>query len=100
VARAIVEAKIANGLAVLAHYREKNAVSPEFAARGATMESSLANCGIAANIATLDGLEGTAAHAYFSSVMEFNRSQMAWPGRQKHPAPDPLNALLSLGYTS
>jgi CRISPR-associated protein Cas1 len=63
------------------------------------MESSLANCGIAANIATLDGLEGTAAHAYFSSVMEFNRSQMAWPGRQKHPAPDPLNALLSLGYT-
>jgi CRISPR-associated protein Cas1 len=31
--------------------------------------------------------------------MEFNKSEFAWPGRQKHPAPDPLNALLSLGYT-
>jgi len=99
VARAIVQAKIANGLAVLAHYREKNQVSAEFPARLATMESAVANCGIAANIATLDGLEGTAAHAYFTSVMEFNRSPMAWPGRQKHPAPDPLNALLSLAYT-
>jgi len=99
VARAIVQAKIANGLAVLAHYREKNQVSAEFAARLATIESAMANCSIAANIATLDGLEGTAAHAYFSSVMEFNRSSMTWPGRQKHPAPDPLNALLSLAYT-
>ena len=98
-ARAIVEAKIANGLAVLAHYREKNPVSAEFPARLATIESALANCGAAENIAALDGFEGTAAHAYFSSVMEFNRSPMAWPGRQKHPAPDPLNALLSLGYT-
>ena len=31
--------------------------------------------------------------------MQFNKSGMAWPGRQKHPATDPLNALLSLGYT-
>ena len=98
-ARAIVEAKIANGLAVLAHYREKNLVSAEFPARLSTIESALANCVTAENIAALDGFEGTAAHAYFSSVMEFNRSPMTWPGRQKHPAPDPLNALLSLSYT-
>src|ERR1017187_10106802 len=69
------------------------------AARALAMESALANCVTAENIAALDGFEGTAAHAYFSSVMEFNRSPMTWPGRQKHPAPDPLNALLSLSYT-
>jgi CRISPR-associated protein Cas1 len=31
--------------------------------------------------------------------MQFNVSEMAWPGRVKHPATDPLNALLSLTYT-
>jgi CRISP-associated protein Cas1 len=31
--------------------------------------------------------------------MQFQRSEFVWPGRHKHPAPDPLNALLSLGYT-
>ena len=31
--------------------------------------------------------------------MQFNVSEMGWPGRVKHPATDPLNALLSLTYT-
>jgi CRISPR-associated protein Cas1 len=31
--------------------------------------------------------------------MQFNKSEMTWTGRAKHPAPDPLNALLSLTYT-
>jgi CRISPR-associated protein Cas1 len=98
-ARAIVAAKISNGLSVLAHYREKNPVSPEFEARRATIESACVSCSTAESIAALDGFEGTAAREYFACVMEFNRSPMPWPGRQKHPAPDPLNALLSLGYT-
>lgn len=98
-ARAVVKAKIANGLAVLAHYREKNQVSAEFDARRSTMESALEGCAAAGGVAELDGHEGAAARAYFACLMEFNRSPMKWPGRQKHPATDPLNALLSLGYT-
>jgi len=98
-ARAIVAAKISNGLSVLAHYREKNPVSPEFEARRATIESAYASSSTAESIAALDGFEGTAAREYFACVMEFNRSPMPWPGRQKHPATDPLNALFSLGYT-
>jgi CRISPR-associated protein Cas1 len=98
-ARAIVAAKISNGLSVLAHYREKNPVSPEFEARRATIESARDSSSTAETMAALDGFEGTAAREYFASLMEFNRSPMPWPGRQKHPAPDPLNALLSLGYT-
>jgi CRISPR-associated protein Cas1 len=76
-ARAIVAAKISNGLSVLAHLREKNPVSPEFDARRATIESAYASCSTAETIAALDGFEGTAAREYFAS----------------------LNALLSLGYT-
>ena len=50
-------------------------------------------------MAALDGSEGASAHAYFTLLMGFNKSELAWPGRHKHPAPDPLNALLSLAYT-
>jgi len=96
---AVVQAKIANGLAVLGRYREKNQVSAEFDTRRTAIESALVACPAAGDIAALDGQEGTAARNYFSSLMEFNRSNMTWPGRQKHPATDPLNALLSLAYT-
>ena len=53
----------------------------------------------ASDIAALEGTEGSAAREYFSLVMQFNKSEMTWPGRVKHPATDPLNALLSLTYT-
>jgi len=98
-ARSIVSAKIANGLAVLARYREKNPVTAEFEARRASVEAALTACASAPTVAALDGVEGSAAREYFGLLMEFNRSEMKWPGRQKHPATDPLNALLSLAYT-
>jgi CRISPR-associated protein Cas1 len=98
-ARAVVEAKIANGLAVLGRYREKNEVSAEFDTRRASIEGALAGCATAGDIPALDGQEGAAAREYFACLMEFNRSELTWPGRQKHPATDPLNALLSLAYT-
>jgi len=63
------------------------------------LETALESCSQAESIASLDGVEGAAAHAYFAALMEFNLSEMNWPGRKKHPAPDPLNALLSLTYT-
>ena len=59
----------------------------------------MAACDTAANIAALDGVEGAAAHAYFTLLMTFNKSPMSWTGRRKHPSTDPLNALLSLAYT-
>jgi len=99
IARAIIGAKIANGLAVLARYREKNEVSAEFGQRVQTIQEASAACPSAADVAALDGFEGTAARGYFTALMEFNRSAMTWPGRMKHPATDPLNALLSLAYT-
>jgi len=98
-AQAIVAAKMANGLAVLNRYREKNEVSAEFDARRATIEQAVAGVASAANVAAVDGIEGASAHAYFDGLMEFNRSTMKWPGRQKHPSTDPLNALMSLTYT-
>jgi len=98
-ARAIVKAKIANGVAVLARYRERNEVPAEFDERVKALEAAVAACDGAHTLAMLDGVEGAAAREYFTLAMTFNKSEMAWPGRQKHPSTDPLNALLSLTYT-
>jgi CRISPR-associated protein Cas1 len=98
-ARAVVQAKIANGAAVLARYRERNEVAADFEERVKGLETAVASCEGATTVAALDGVEGAAAHAYFGLLMEFNKSGMNWPGRQKHPSTDPLNALMSLTYT-
>jgi CRISPR-associated protein Cas1 len=102
-AQSIVQAKIANGLAVLGRYRARGAPqdegSAEFEAGLKSLEAAVTACGGAQTVAALDGMEGAAAHTYFTLLMEFNKSGMNWPGRQKHPSTDPLNALLSLAYT-
>ena len=54
---------------------------------------------VSKNISTLMGAEGFAARNYFSSwkelITDFN-----WEGRKYHPSSDPVNLLLSFGYTS
>ena len=98
-ARAIVAAKIANGAAVLDAYRRHDDAGADFEERRRGLDDSSAACATAADIAALDGVEGSAAREYFGLAMRFNKSEMTWPGRVKHPATDPLNALLSLTYT-
>lgn len=53
----------------------------------------------AASLETLRGLEGTAAARYFSVWPELLGEDWPFSGRKKRPAPDPVNALLSFGYT-
>lgn len=50
-------------------------------------------------IESLLGLEGLAAKSYFSAFGKMIRGNFDFYGRKKHPSPDPVNALLSLGYT-
>jgi CRISPR-associated protein Cas1 len=99
IAAAIVAAKIANGLAVLDRYRVRNEVPEGWEQVRPGLEQSVGAVAGATNIAALDGVEGSAARAYFGALMAFNRSPFTWPGRVKHPATDPLNAMLSLTYT-
>lgn len=48
---------------------------------------------------TLRGIEGAAASAYFSGYAELFAPSLGFTGRRRRPAPDPVNAALSLGYT-
>lgn len=45
------------------------------------------------------GIEGTAARRYFEGYGLVLPEEAAFEGRRKRPPPDPVNALLSLGYT-
>jgi CRISPR-associated protein Cas1 len=47
----------------------------------------------------LNGVEGMAAKHYFDGFGKMILGEFVFDGRRKHPAPDPVNALLSLGYT-
>lgn len=97
-ARAIVEAKLANSAAVLEGYRKNYPVEALSAAAGA-LRKLAARCAEAESRDVLMGMEGTGAATYFAALDSANRSGIPFEGRRKHPAPDPFNALLSLGYT-
>jgi len=45
------------------------------------------------------GIEGYCAKQYFSVFTQIFSPELNFNGRKKHPAPDPVNAVLSLTYT-
>ncbi len=47
----------------------------------------------------LRGMEGAAAAGYFSSYKAFFAPSLGFEARKRRPPPDPVNAVLSLGYT-
>ncbi len=51
------------------------------------------------NVDALYGLGGTAAANYYKIFRKFMDVSFGFTGRQYHPSPDPINAMLSLGYT-
>lgn len=50
-------------------------------------------------LATLRGLEGAAAAAYFQALTALFPPSLNFTGRNRRPPRDPVNACLSLGYT-
>lgn len=52
-----------------------------------------------ADVAALRGLEGAAANAYFAALVALAPPGIRFSGRNRRPPRDPLNAVLSLGYT-
>jgi CRISPR-associated protein Cas1 len=50
-------------------------------------------------IDTLMGIEGIGARHYFAGFRKMIRGTFNFEAREKHPSPDPVNALLSFGYT-
>jgi len=51
------------------------------------------------NINQLLGIEGISSKYYFSAFSKMLRKELAFKKRTSHPPKDPVNSLLSLGYT-
>lgn len=65
----------------------------------ATVQRSLERLPQACDRASVRGLEGAGAAAYFRGYVKLFASALGFEGRRRRPPPDPVNACLSLGYT-
>lgn len=93
-AREVITAKLANQRALLA-------ASGWSAAPSAIVQidAALASLAAAATIDMVRGFEGAAAAAYFGAWRITLQAAWGFKGRAFYPPTDPLNALLSFGYT-
>lgn len=64
-----------------------------------TLQCSLDRLPEAADRASLRGLEGAGAAAYFRGFLKLFAPALGFTARRRRPPPDPVNACLSLGYT-
>jgi CRISPR-associated protein Cas1 len=96
-ARRLVMCKVAGALSVLERYHRNGGANDPAASEQLSALHTAAR--EAADLPTLMGMEGMAARTYFAAVMRHNVSGLEWRGRQRRPSKDPINALLSLGYT-
>ncbi len=99
-ARLVVAGKLANSLALargFAHNHPDVDLSAAIQDLAASLEAVTQAQPTALN--ELLGLEGLGSRRYFQCLAKMVRHSFGFTGRQRHPAPDPVNALLSLGYT-
>ena len=98
-ARNIVRQKTAGQTEAAAHYRrqgKRSASTNQLARESKTLQTRIAS---ASNYAQLRGMEGYASRMWFESFRDLLPEPWNFPGRRKRPPTDPINALLSLGYT-
>lgn len=96
--KAIIEAKVTNGLELIrefAHNHPETVLTEE----NSQIAALLPRIDEALDLSSLLGLEGAASHSYFQAFGKMVRHSFQFEGRHRRPAPDPVNALLSLGYT-
>jgi CRISPR-associated protein Cas1 len=96
--RAVVAGKIAGQRRLLQRHGWNRGSAP-CAQAAEDLERLLAQIEATENDEVLRGLEGTAAARYFGVFGEMLSPPWTFPGRVRRPPTDPVNALLSLGYT-
>lgn len=100
-AKSLILCKVKNGFALLSSYSKNPHSAFKFTERRKMQAAirSIEKC--TGDIDKLRGYEGACAKTYFEAFGKcINESTgMNFPGRQYRPCKDPVNALLSLGYT-
>jgi len=93
-ARAIVAAKLHNAAALVVRFRFRDATT--VAGKLRELERS---CLVKTTLDAIRGLEGSGANAFFAALRTNLPPGWLFSGRHKRPPTDPVNAMLSFGYT-
>jgi CRISPR-associated protein Cas1 len=99
-ARAIVQGKILNMRTFLVRWARRNESAPAVAAAILALRAAAGRSEVAHTLDQARGCEGSATAAYFRAFPDMIRADgFHFDGRNRRPPMDPVNALLSLGYT-
>ncbi|NPA39642.1 MAG: CRISPR-associated endonuclease Cas1 [Thermodesulfobacteria bacterium] len=98
-AKSIVKGKILGQIKVISELKRRYHFKP-FEGTIFRLNLCLKDLEKAERVDILMGIEGTASKIYFEALtLVFKKLGWEFPGRVKRPPTDPVNALLSLGYT-
>ncbi len=97
-ARTVVQAKLLGARQLLLRRHRNDRTLPLDQAL-VTLKFLREQAGAASSLKLLRGLEGRGGAVYFQCFPLLLRAPAVFPGRKRRPPPDPVNALLSLGYT-
>lgn len=98
VAREFVRGKIENSRVLLMRTARRRAAAPLKTA-AATLKSIAGQLDSAETMDQLRGFEGFCARTYFEALGQVLDPQWRFCGRARRPPTDPVNAMLSYGYT-
>jgi len=98
VARRIVYAKLYNQYVFIRNYHHHKTIE-NFGRYMQIFENVLKRCNAATTIQELMGLEGFGTKSYFGMFSSLFDTQWNFTKRTKRPPLDPINAMMSLGYT-
>lgn len=99
-AQHVIREKIQSGRTLLRRFaRNHPGVASTMNESSDAMTGGLRRLKEAESLATVRGIEGAAAAAYFRAFNHMIRPPFKFEYRSKHPGHNPVNALLNLGYT-
>ncbi len=96
IAATIVSGKVRNMIAMV---KQQRRLRSDRSSPLSELENSLPKHHNARSIDQLNGYEGAASAAYFKAFRAALKHDWGFDSRQYHPPKDPVNGLLSLGYT-
>jgi CRISPR-associated protein Cas1 len=97
-ARTLVQGKINNGRALILRY-QRNYPEQTFEAELKTLDDSIKKLGEQKSGNSIMGLEGIGTATYFKAFGQMFKKSLVFEKRTRRPPKDPVNAVLSLGYT-
>lgn len=99
VSRELMRGKLSNTRTLLQRIVRRGSVLQRVQAAGDVLKKIIGQLDGARSLEELRGYEGAAAAQYFAVWPELVGEAWGFEGRKRQPPPDPVNSLLSFGYT-